>query len=162
MKRAVVLNGAQKQLVAGHVGVVKWAIYEHIRVNEHVFGLSHDDLYQEGCLYLCHAAATYNGERAQFETYAQVVVKNGLLSYCKKMCGKQKHVVSMGDMSWKPDGDGNDRSGNPDESVYETMLSDAAVFGLLESVKTEYSGVARLGIEALELKVKGYTGAEIA
>lgn len=32
----------------------------------------------------------------------------------------------------------------------------------MESVKAEYSGVARLGIEALELKIKGLSGSDIA
>ena len=48
------------------------------------------------------------------------------------------------------------------DRLHEAVLSDEVVFKLLESVKPEYSGITLLGIEALELKVKGYTGAEIA
>lgn len=33
---------------------------------------------------------------------------------------------------------------------------------LLEHGRRSYSGVAKLGIEAMELKVKGYSGADIA
>ena len=33
---------------------------------------------------------------------------------------------------------------------------------LLVHYKREYSGVAQLGIEALELKIRGYSGADIA
>ena len=157
-----VLNDAQRGLVAAHIGVVKWAIYEHISINEGIFGLSYDDLFQEGCLSLCKAATTYDGERAKFITYAQVVVKNGLLTYCKQISGKTKNTISISDLPQEPGDYGEVMAVHNIEDEYELLLSETMVFGLLESVKAEYSGVARLGIEALELKVKGYTGAEIA
>jgi RNA polymerase sigma factor (sigma-70 family) len=152
------LSGEQKKMVSEHIDIVKWTIYDHIQVNENFYGLGYDDIFQEGCIWLCKAAATYNGNLAQFETYAQVVVKNGLLSYCKQVYGKQKHTVNMSGIT--PDSD-DDITGIVDDA-YESVLSDAAVFGLLESAKSKYTGVTRLGIEALELKVKGYTGAEIS
>ena len=162
MNRIETLNDAQRQLATGHTGVVKWAIYEHINVNENICGFSYDDLFQEGCLYLCGAAATYDGERARFITYAQVVVRNGLLTYCKKILGRQKNFISVGELPPDADDDGNDAAAYAAKDAYEKLLADAAVFELLESVKSEYYGIARLGIEALELKVKGYTGADIA
>jgi RNA polymerase sigma factor (sigma-70 family) len=162
LNRLTALNGAQRKLVAGHTGVVRWAIYDHITVCENIYGLGYDDLFQEGCLWLCKAASTYDGETARFITYAQVVVKNGLLSYCKQMYGKRKNMVVIDDLRQKADGDENDPSSYTARDAYDSLLSDSAVFSLLESVKSEYSGITRLGIEALELKVKGYTGADIA
>ena len=100
-----VLNDAQRGLVAAHIGVVKWAIYEHISINEGIFGLSYDDLFQEGCLSLCKAATTYDGERAKFITYAQVVVKNGLLTYCTKLDRRIINTISISDLPQEP-GDG--------------------------------------------------------
>lgn len=156
-----ILNDAQRKLVAEHTDVVKWAIYEHIKVNENVFGLGYDDLYQEGCVCLCKAAATYDGDKAKFITYAQVVVRSKLLTYCVKMSAKHKHHVSVDDIPDESDDYGG--SGNRAiEDDYGAMLSNSFVYGLLASMKFEYSGTVRLGIEALELKVKGYTGAEIA
>ena len=162
MNRLTVLNDAQRELVAEHTGIVKWAIFRHIRINDNVFGLSYDDLFQEGCISLCVAAATYDGERAKFTTYAQVVVKNGLLTYCSKIGKMKKDTISISDFPPGADGELNNTAGYPAENIYDAILSDAAVFRLLESVKPEYSGITKLGIEALELKVKGYTGAEIA
>lgn len=53
--------------------------------------MEYGDLFQEGCLCLCKAAATYkNDGRAQFSTYAKTVVKNGLLSYCRMISNKRK------------------------------------------------------------------------
>jgi RNA polymerase sigma factor (sigma-70 family) len=160
--RLMVLNEIQRNLVAGHTDIVKWAIYNHITVNESIPGLGYDDLFQEGCLCLCHAAITYDGKTAAFETYAQVVVRNGLFTYCKKMYGKQKNIDSIEDLPQNPADDEYGVTGYDADDTYDKLLSDIAVFGLLESAKSEYGGVARLGIEALELKAKGYTGAEIA
>jgi len=158
------LNDAQRQLVADHIHIVKWAIYDHIEVNENLNGFGYDDLFQEGCLFLCKAAATYVSESAQFDTYAQVVVRNGLLTYCKKMCRIQKPLINLIDVPLDPGDGGSETYADhfAGEDVFETLISYTDAINLLESVKPEYNGVARLGIEALELKVKGYSGAEIA
>ena len=57
------------------------------------------DRFQEGCLWLCKAAFTYHAGQAQFSTYAKKVVKNGLLSYCRKICSQGRHIsrLSIGD-----------------------------------------------------------------
>jgi RNA polymerase sigma factor (sigma-70 family) len=151
VNRLTALNEAQRKLVAAHLNVVKWVIYRHIKVNEHIQGLGYDDLFQEGCLCLCGAASAYDGKTARFDTYARVVVRNGLFTYCKRICGKQRDLVSTDDVP-----------GLAAEDFCDALLSDTVVFGLLKSVKAEYAGVVRLGIEALELKAKGFTGAEIA
>jgi len=164
MSKMEVLNDAQRQLVEDHIHIVEWAIYDHIEVNENLCGFGYDDLFQEGCLCLCKAAATYVSESAQFDTYAQVVVRNGLFTYCKKMCRIQKPLVNLSDVPLDPKDGGGETYGDyfAGEDVFETLISYTDVIDLLESVKPEYNGVARLGIEALELKVKGYSGAEIA
>jgi len=156
------LNEKQKNLVAAHTDIVKWAIFGHIRINENVYGLGYDDLFQEGCLCLCKAAVSYDGDRAKFVTYAQVVVRNGLLTYCKQLSKKSINIISISELPQDPGDSDESACGYTIEDQYELLISEAAVSGLLESVKPEYIGVARLGIEALELKVKGYTGAEIA
>jgi len=164
MSKMGALNDAQRQLVADHIHIVEWAIYDHIEVNENLYGFGYDDLFQEGCLCLCKAAATYVSESAQFNTYAQVVVRNGLLTYCKKMCKIQKPLINLYNVPLdSEDGDGETHGDHfAGEDVFETLISYTDIIDLLESVKPEYNGVARLGIEALELKVKGYSGAEIA
>lgn len=164
MSKMAVLNDAQRRLVADHIHIVEWAIYNHIEVNENLYGFGYDDLFQEGCLCLIKAAATYDSESAQFITYAQVVVINGLFTYCKRMCKVQKRLVNLNDVPLDPEDGGSetyvDRFAG--EDIFETLISCIDVISLLESVKPEYNGVARLGIEALELKAKGYSGAEIA
>lgn len=54
--------------------------------------MEYADLYQTGCLALCHAAATYDPEReASFSTYASVVIRNRLYDYCRHV----NHVHSQ-------------------------------------------------------------------
>lgn len=163
MKKATALSAAQQKQVEQNLDIVRWAIYQHIQVNETVFGLSYDDLFQEGCIWLCRAAATYDQKNAKFQTYAQVVVKNGLLSYCKTMYAKQKKQLPLQALVEQGEEDGVTYLDflAVDDFTAET-LSDMAAIGLLESVKTEYEGVARLGIEALELKIRGLSGSDIA
>ncbi len=163
MKKVEVLSMAQRQLVEKNLSIVRWAIYMHIQVNETVVGLSHDDLFQEGCIWLCKAATTYNGKTARFETYAKVVVKNGLTNYCRNLCAKFGKQLPLQELIDPCDKD-SDTFLNllAVEDFSDSTLSEIAVISLLESVKSEYSGVARLGIEALELKVRGFSGKEIA
>lgn len=163
MKKTEVLNEFQRKLVEENLEIVRWTIYKHIRFNEQVFGLSYEDLFQEGCICLCKAAVNYDGETARFNTYASVVVKNGLLSYCRNMCINHKKQLSLQNLV-----ESNEKENTAfldllsTEDFTDAALSDWTVFSLLESVKPEYNGIARLGIEALELKVKGFSGNEIA
>ena len=161
MSKITALNDEQRRLAGVNTDIVRWVIYDYIKANENIYGLSSEDLFQEGCICLCNAAATYDGERAKFRTYARVVVKNGLLTYCKKMNLKHK-AANVDELPWDSGDNGNDDAEYAANDENEMLLSEVAVFGLLESVKPEYNGIVLLGIEALELKVKGFTGAEIA
>ena len=121
------LTKQQQELVAQNLPVVHWVICDYIHVNPTICGLEYSDLFQEGCVWLCKAAATYKDDgRAQFTTYAKTVVKNGLLSYCRTIC-----------------------------NLMETL-------SLLEASNQDYDGVARLGIEALALKLQGMRVTDIA
>ena len=90
-KNMIPLNEEQQQLVESclsgeRIALVHRAIREHIVVNETIFGFGYDDLYQEGCIWLCKAAATFQKEKGvKFETYAYKVVSNGLRTYCRLM-----------------------------------------------------------------------------
>jgi len=140
------LNHEQQALVAGHLDVVANILKYTIRANETVQGLGYDDLYQEGCVALCRAALTFNGS-AQFKTYAQTVVKNRLIDHCRSVLRQYARTVPMEEQEFPVSGDLPLR---PD------------TLAALARAKPQYSGVALRGIEAMELKLKGYSGAEIA
>ena len=157
------LTPAQQALVEEGLPVIDKVIRLFIRPNENVCGLGRDDLYQEGAVALCKAASTYDGRSARFDTYAAAVVHNHLLNHCKAVNAGQKKLPTV---SLDADSSEDDRPPPfPEPSVpdgTDRLIGDWSAAELLSDCKRRYSGVAKLGVEALELKVKGLSGAEIA
>lgn len=88
------LNSRQQRLAEENLSVVRHAIHKNIIVNDSLYGFEYDDLYQEGCIWLCKAAISFDETRnIKFATYAEKVVANGLRTYCRLMCGKQKPAI---------------------------------------------------------------------
>lgn len=153
----------QQQLVETYMRLVHWTVRRYITVNEQVCGLSYDDLFQEGAIALCYAAATYHSDTAQFITYATTVIRNHLLDYCRGVAIQQKPYAPVSpDVPKYVDGPPDVKAIEPVCDETDAWLSKAYVDQIFEHGKRTYSGVTRLGIEALELKVKGYSGADIA
>ena len=140
------LNSEQQSLVTEYLRVVEDVVRYQIRVNENVQGLGYDDLYQEGCMALCRASLTFNGS-VQFKTYAQAVVKNRLIDHCRQALRRHGHTASLE---------------ASDDLSTEDNQPQADALAALAKAKLRYTGVARQGMEAMELKIKGYTGPEIA
>ena len=69
-KNDVSLTKAQQELVINHISIVNWVIYENIRINKNAMKYGYEDLFQEGCIWLCRAAMTYDVTLAKFGTYA--------------------------------------------------------------------------------------------
>lgn len=162
MKRLPALNLQQQKMVEENLAVIHWAIHSFIKVNNSVFGFEYDDLYGEGCLLLCKAAATYNADKGRFSSYAQTVVKNGLISYCRIMCKKQDRQRLLLDPKVTDDSERTYIEQLCVDDGTEALASQIDVLKLLETIKPKYTGSIRLGIEALEWKVKGLSGSDIA
>lgn len=143
MKQNFKLTKDQQTLVEKNLSIVHWVIVNNIHVNPGICGLEYGDLFQEGCLWLCKAAFTYHAGQAQFSTYAKKVVKNGLLSYCRKICSQGRHISRLiigeqGELA--ADGEQVDQ---PDDH-FDSHLSRLETLDLLEASKQNYQGVARL------------------
>ena len=163
MKYDFVLTTEQQALVESHLTVIDKAINLFINTDETVCGLGRSDLYQEGAVALCKAAAAYDGKSAKFDTYAITVIRNHLYNCCKAVNTRQRVLPSVSLDVDDPDEDGPPPYREPftPDGVDELIgRMDAA--NLLADCKRRYTGVARLGVEALELKVKGLSGADIA
>ena len=92
----ICMDKKQQRLVEDNLHVVKLAIHKNIIVNDSWYGFEYDDLYQEGCIWLCKAAVSFDETRnVKFSTYAERIVINGLRTYCRLMCGKQKHHIQL-------------------------------------------------------------------
>lgn len=141
-------------LIEDHLNCVHWTIHNYVTVNESICGLGYEDLYQEGCEALCRAAASYNEEEgAQFHTYAVSVIRNHLRDYCRRTQRQNGSTVSLDEQEAT--------GGNRVPATWDDT-SGFYVRQVLDYGKRSYRGVARLGIEALELKTAGYTVTDIA
>lgn len=163
MKYNFTLTHQQQSLVEDNLSVIVKVIARYINANESVCGLGRDDLYQEGAIALCKAASTYDGTSAKFSTYATTVIRNHLYNHCKAVNADRRNLPSV---SLNMDDSDDDRPPPfPEPSVpdaADTLIGDLDTAALLADCKRRYRGVARLGVEALELKVKGMSGADIA
>ena len=156
------LNNQQQRMVEENLGVVKLAIHKSIIVNDNIYGFEYDDLLQEGYVWLCKAALSFDETKdIKFATYAEKVVTNGLRTYCRIMCGKQKRQIYLPSRS-DPDEDESSFELLVADDMLDKLFEEQDVFTLLQKCKQQYTGTARLGIEAIEWKVKGLSGAEIA
>ena len=156
------LNAQQQKMVEQHLDLVSIIIRKYISVNEQVRGLEYDDLYQYGCLALCKAAYHYDA-RVKFETFAGKVIRNVLLDECRKAMANYSRSLSY---------DASVDSDDDDEDTFAGMLGDTSdmndqlfceeLMSIVQTAKKTHKGAVLKGIEAIELQIKGYTGAEIA
>lgn len=146
-KKDIPLNGRQRALVEKSLPLVRWTIQQYIARNEGVVGLGFDDLCQEGAIALCKAAVSYREGGVSFKTYAITVIRNYLVDYCRGVA-KAAKSVSVPDVA---------------SDFEEEHIGRLWTLELLEKRKSVYSGVAKQGVEALELKVlKDYGTTDIA
>ena len=154
------MTSHEQELVEKHLYLVRNIVLGAIDINENVLGLGYEDLYQVGCEALCHAAMSYNDMRdVSFATYANVVIKNYLLSHCRK-CSRNANTTFSLDASL---------SDNPECTFSDTLadendhsISDIETFYLLDELSKKYSGISLSGIRALILKCHGYSCIDIA
>ena len=157
----IALTDAQRSMVEANMDVVRWALRTSIQVNEQRYGFGYDDLFQEGCIWLCKAAVTYDPDGgASFPTYAQRVVENGLRTYCRLQHSKERRSFPVSEI-FDTEADGHRAMTSGIRSLQE-QLAEVDALSLLESAKQQYNGVARLGIEAIQLKFIGLSNTDIA
>uniref|UniRef100_UPI0025A56372 sigma-70 family RNA polymerase sigma factor n=1 Tax=Faecalibaculum rodentium TaxID=1702221 RepID=UPI0025A56372 len=103
---------------------------------------------------------SYDPALSKFSTYARKVVRNGLTSYCRSQCSKERRFTRLGIVEHgELTAEGLTLQQADD---FETQISMLETTQLLESRARDYRGVARLGIKALELKIRGMSITEIA
>jgi len=143
-------------LVESNLNLVWWIVNSYMRTAGKNMGLETEDLFQEGCIWLLHAARTFDPQRAKFSTFATTVIRNGIIAHHRRSRFHTPATVSLDD-------DANSilrRAGMRDD--LEARFSEADTLALLESAKRGCSGITLRGIEALELRAQGLTNVEIA
>lgn len=158
MRKEFVLSPQQQSMVESNLYIVRDALRFRIRPIDSSIGLGYDDLYQEGCLWLCWAAFSYVESGASFTTYAKKVVTNGLLSYCREVRNHSKHFTHL---EINPSGELILPS-TEEVSSFQTQIDLLEIIDLLKSAEGSYHGVARLGIQSIAQRVQGFSVTEIA
>ena len=166
MKRDWYVSDDQHRLIEESLPLVRWTVKRYFACDEGVVGLAYDDLYQEGCIALCRAAAAYDAQRGEFDTFAVTVIRNHLIDYCRTISAdaRGQPVASLDEMAesgWE--GDSPERLMERTNRSQEAAVSEMNADSFLESRRVRYQGAARLGVEALELKImEGYGVSDIA
>lgn len=154
------LDRTGQKLVEENMKIVHEVIYwEGIRPDDGIAGLSRDELIQEGYVWLCIAASTYQSGQASFRTYARRVVRNGLISYCR-------HLRAVGGECLSLDAQVGGQDGNTLMDFITQQYTDTLqeCVDLLESFRKKkgFSRTEERGLAALELRAAGLDGPEIA
>lgn len=157
MKHIQKLDLHQRQLVVENIAVVHWVIYDSIYTNPHICGLEYNDLFQEGCLWLCMAALSYDASRATFPAFAKSVVRNGLITYCKAI---QRHESLVCHPAFINKGTFEDEAAAI--AAWRATMDQIEIQNVLSSVKLRYHGITRRGIEAIALRTQGKSMQQIA
>jgi len=144
------LTQKERKLVENNIDVINKVIRKFVGNNNNDGTLEYDDLYQIGAIALCYAAVSYDEtQNVSFETYAYTVIKNEVFDSLRKLKRERKY---------KAYDEGFVSTGNP----VEKELMDKYYLQALSATKGKYKGVARIGIEALELKLRGYSAGDVA
>ena len=154
-----ILTPDQQKLVEENLDLPDILLRTKIHPNETIRGMEFDELYQCGCLALCRAAATYD-HSTQFRTYASRVVYNAMIDQCRTAQKHYGNTLSY-DASVGDDEDSHSIFLRASDAVDDTVLA-GELTKLLDEAKKTYKGAVLKGIEAIELQLKGYSGAEIA
>ena len=158
MSMEFTLNDLQRRRVEDHLALVEQVLRRSIKTNETVDGMGHDDLYQEGCIALCRASVSYREEMGAFPAYARTVIRNYLLDRCREIQSARKNLPLLSLDAFAEMG-----APEPVSPFHtEDLISDVSSDALLSHFRNRYHGTARLGIEAMELRVRGYSCADIA
>ena len=149
------------RLVENNLGLVGAVINAFIEVDENRVGLEYADLYQEGCLWLYKAAISFDDSRnVKFSTYATKVVANGLRMYCRNLQSKNK--ISVLPFEYLDFEEKITTAVISSEELFNEYIEMMDILEWLELLKSEYKGVTKLGIEAIQWKVRGLRGSDIA
>lgn len=147
----------QRKLVEDWLYIVDYVIRTKIIIPNKPLQ-TYEDYYSVGCEAICNAAIRYSSQFGEFGAFASRVIYNAIIDYSRQMEYRSSKSVDL----TSDDGDSlldlfASYDGGYDDYLVDTMAMQA----LMES-KGRYTGIARLGIEVMELKMRGYKSSEIA
>lgn len=147
----------QNALVIDNLDLVNWVIRTRITIPNRPL-LTYDDFYAIGCEAICRAAMRYEPDTGEFAPFACRYIYNAIIDHCRAMNYRIQRTV---------DADSEDGGTLLDSLSYTHVdftaaIADDTAMAALRACKENYHGVARKGVEAIELKLQGYESSEIA
>lgn len=147
----------QDALVLENLDLVNWVIRTRISIPNRPL-LTYDDFYAIGCEAICRAALKYQPDMGAFAPFACRYIYNAIVDHCRAMNYRLERSVEISE-----DENASLLDMLTCTSVdFDETVTDATAMSALAACKEKYNGVARKGVEAIELKLKGYEATEIA
>lgn len=147
----------QNALVIEHLDLVNWVIRTRISIPNRPL-LTYDDFYAIGCEAICRAAMRYQPDTGEFAPFACRYIYNAIVDHCRAMNYRAQRTVDAG----SDEGAALFEKLSQTTVDFEAAVTDDTAMAALRACKEEYRGVARKGVEAIELKLQGYETSEIA
>jgi len=136
----------QTEFIEKNMKLVHYVINTYFSVRSSNLGLEYDDLFQVGCIGLMKAAEKYDKEKGyKFNTFADRVIKNNIIDYLRS--SKRQYVAPVEKQLLEQIAQ--------DDNI-SNCLDKKELLALLESVKEDYTGDKRKGIEVIEFLILGY------
>jgi len=153
------LTDYQRELVENNLSVVDYVLRTRITMRGAAL-LTYEDFYQIGCEALCRAAAAYRPECGEFRPFAATAVYNAAIDHIRKQKMESTFFISLNTAN--SDDDERDEYPAISRSNTEQDMIDNELIRLIAGYRDKYTGVTRLGVEAILLKTLGYTNGDIA
>jgi len=145
-------NFEQRELVEQNIKLVHYVINKYFSVKNNNLGLEYDDLFQVGCMGLMKAAEKFNKDKGyKFNTFADTVIKNTIIDYLRS--SKRQYVAPVEKQLLEQIAQ--------DDNILN-CLDKKELLALLESVKENYTGDKRKGIEVIEFLILGYDAKKVS
>ena len=151
------MTNEQQALAARNLHLVDEVIYYRVKRDLSNPDYDSDDLRQIGCIGLCKAAMHYD-ETGPFPAFARQVIWYELLDYFKKL-RRSIQTVSL-DAPDLFDVPVCERLSDPFD--LEDRADAVLKFEALQRIGGRFTGVAQKGVQAMLLKLDGYTCTDIA
>lgn len=150
------MTQSQCRLVEANLDLISQCVYRRFFVDARFADISYDDLKQIGYLALCKAAICFDATRPEedFFPYAKAAIYNEL-ALCFRRIRERPKTVPL-DALVEEYGDIPFSDPHQDEMFLAIENRD-----LLERHLKKSSGIYRTGLEAIILRMRGYTSEEI-
>lgn len=150
------LNENQRNMVEEHLYVIEQVIWKCFKANCEINGLSYDDLYQTGAIALCKAAMNYDVKvKSKFSTYAFQAVKNEISGYIRRILKKHSESEQFLETA-------EYKTYYPLVDDFHREVENRDFLEFFSQTKERYSGVTRTGMDAIELRMQGFSCGDIA